>query len=99
MARKGTGSGKAGSKTNKGGQAKAASGGAEPAAQDTAPKRKSNPFQFAQEVRQETAKVTWPTRNETLVTTVMVFIMVFLAGIFFFLVDTVWRWVFGFIFG
>ena len=48
---------------------------------------KSNPFTFVQEVRRETSKVTWPTRRETAVTTVMVFIMVFLAAIFFLLAD------------
>ena len=36
----------------------------------------ANPLKFVQEVRDETSKVTWPTRNETLVTTVMVFILV-----------------------
>jgi len=45
--------------------------------------------QFIREVRQETAKVTWPTRKETVVTTVMVFVMVFLAAIFFWVVDLV----------
>ena len=44
----------------------------------------ANPLKFAQEVRAETAKVTWPTRNETLVTTVMVFVLVFIASVFFF---------------
>ncbi|WP_428697531.1 preprotein translocase subunit SecE [Stappia sp.] len=48
---------------------------------------KSNPFTFIQQVRSETSKVTWPTRRETAVTTVMVFIMVFLAAIFFLLAD------------
>ncbi|MCC4243437.1 MULTISPECIES: preprotein translocase subunit SecE [Stappia] len=48
---------------------------------------KSNPFTFIDEVRKETSKVTWPTRRETAVTTVMVFIMVFLAAIFFLLAD------------
>jgi preprotein translocase subunit SecE len=50
---------------------------------------KINPGQFIREVRQEGAKVTWPSRKETLVTTGMVFVMVFLAAIFFFLVDLV----------
>jgi preprotein translocase subunit SecE len=50
---------------------------------------KINPGQFMREVRQEGAKVTWPTRKETLVTTGMVFVMVFLAAIFFFLVDLI----------
>ena len=48
---------------------------------------KSNPFTFVQEVRCETSKVTWPTRRETAVTTVMVFIMVILASVFFLLAD------------
>ena len=44
---------------------------------------------FVQEVRQELARVTWPTRKETLVTTAMVFAMVFVAAAFFFVVDQV----------
>ncbi len=48
---------------------------------------KSNPVQFVQEVRSEASKVTWPTRRETIVTTVMVFIMVVMAAVFFFLAD------------
>ncbi|MBC8267364.1 MAG: preprotein translocase subunit SecE [Rhodospirillaceae bacterium] len=48
---------------------------------------KINPAQFIQEVRQETSKVTWPTRRETGVSTAMVFVMVILAALFFFLVD------------
>jgi preprotein translocase subunit SecE len=38
-------------------------------------------------VRQEANRITWPTRKETLVTTGMVFLMVFVAAIFFFVVD------------
>lgn len=52
----------------------------------------TNPFQFLQQVRAETAKVTWPTRNETLVTTIMVLIMVTIAAIFFLLIDQVLGW-------
>ncbi len=48
---------------------------------------KTNPLEFIQQVRSETAKVTWPTRRETVVTTVMVFIMVAFATVFFFLAD------------
>jgi preprotein translocase subunit SecE len=48
---------------------------------------KFNPGQYIREVRQEVAKVTWPTRKETMITTGMVFFMVFLAAVFFFLVD------------
>jgi len=48
---------------------------------------KINPLQFMHQVRQEASKVTWPTRRETMTSTAMVFIFVFLAAIFFFVVD------------
>ncbi len=47
----------------------------------------TNPLQFLQQVRAEVSKVVWPTRRETLLTTVMVFIMATLTAIFFFFVD------------
>ncbi|MFN3262085.1 MAG: preprotein translocase subunit SecE [Pikeienuella sp.] len=50
---------------------------------------RTNPAQFIQQVRAETAKVVWPTRKETGLTTIMVFIMAALAAVFFFLVDQV----------
>jgi preprotein translocase subunit SecE len=53
---------------------------------------KTNPIEFFQQVRQEGAKVTWPTRNETVVTTIMVLIMVVLASFFFLGVDAVLKW-------
>jgi preprotein translocase subunit SecE len=46
------------------------------------------PVQFVREVRIETAKVTWPTGREWRVTTLMVFIMVVIATIFFFAADS-----------
>lgn len=48
---------------------------------------RTNPAQFIQQVRAEAAKVVWPSRRETMLTTVMVFIMASLAAIFFFIVD------------
>jgi preprotein translocase subunit SecE len=48
---------------------------------------KTNAVEFVHEVRQELARVTWPTRKETLVTTALVFAMVFIAAAFFFLID------------
>ena len=48
---------------------------------------KTSPFEFVQQVRREMSRVTWPSRKETTITTVMVFIFVFLAAIFFFFVD------------
>jgi preprotein translocase subunit SecE len=44
--------------------------------------------EFARQVKAETAKVVWPTRRETMVTTVMVIIMTSLLAIFFFAVDS-----------
>ena len=48
---------------------------------------KTSPIEFFQQVRQEVSRVTWPSRKETMVTTAMVFVMVFIAAAFFFLVD------------
>jgi preprotein translocase subunit SecE len=48
---------------------------------------KLNPLEFIQEVRQEVAKVTWPTWNEVWITTIMVVIMVIAAAIFFTVTD------------
>ena len=53
---------------------------------------KTNAAEFVQQVRQELARVTWPTRKETMVTTAMVFVMVFIAAAFFFVVDQVLSW-------
>ena len=54
---------------------------------------KVSPFKFFQEVRSETQKVTWPTRREVMITTIMVFVMVILAGIFFSVSDQIIRFV------
>ncbi len=48
---------------------------------------KVNPAQFVQQVRAEASKVVWPSRKETSITTVMVFVMATIAAIFFFSVD------------
>lgn len=51
----------------------------------------ANPIQFIQQARAEVAKVVWPTRRETFLTTVMVFIMAALTAVFFALVDLLIR--------
>jgi preprotein translocase subunit SecE len=48
---------------------------------------KTSATEFIQQVRQEVARVSWPSRKETMVTTAMVFAMVFVAAAFFFMVD------------
>ncbi len=50
---------------------------------------KTSPAEFVKQVRQEASKVTWPTRRETMVTTIMVLIMSVVAAIFFLLADLV----------
>lgn len=45
--------------------------------------------QFVAQVRAETAKVSWPTSRETMMTTVMVIIMTSILGIFFFGIDSI----------
>lgn len=56
---------------------------------------RTNPFTFLQQVRTEVSKVTWPTRRETVVSAIMVFVMVFLAGLFFFALDQFLGWFVG----
>jgi preprotein translocase subunit SecE len=60
---------------------------------------KINPFQFVQQVRSEGAKVTWPTRRETAITTLMVFVMVALATVFFVVADQIMGWGVGLLLG
>ncbi len=48
-----------------------------------------DPTKFVREVRSEVAKVTWPTRRETMITTGLVFAMVALAALFFLAIDQV----------
>jgi preprotein translocase subunit SecE len=60
---------------------------------------KFSPFKFLQEVRAETQKVTWPTRKETTVTTIMVFVMVAVASVFFLLTDQLMRIAVSFVLG
>ena len=54
---------------------------------------RTNPFEFLQQVRQEAAKVTWPTRRETMITTIMVMIMVVLPRYFSWSSMPVLKWV------
>lgn len=47
----------------------------------------TNPIQFIQQVRAEVAKVSWPTRREVVLTSIMVFVMAALMATFFSLID------------
>ncbi len=55
-------------------------------------KKKASPLEFLQQVRNEASKVTWTSRNETMVSTIMVLIMVAIMALFFFGVDQTLRW-------
>ncbi|MFN4099028.1 MAG: preprotein translocase subunit SecE [Pararhodobacter sp.] len=52
---------------------------------------RTNPLTFLQQVRAETAKVTWPTRREVMVSTIMVLVLAMLTAVFFFFVDLLIR--------
>jgi preprotein translocase subunit SecE len=63
------------------------------AASAPARKKTTNPFKFFGEVRQEGRKVTWTSRRETLVSTIMVFIMSAIMAVFFWGVDSFFGWI------
>jgi len=56
-------------------------------------------MQFLRQVRQEASKVTWPTRKETVVSTIMVFIFVAIMAFFFLIIDQLTNLGVGFILG
>ncbi|HXG78664.1 MAG TPA: preprotein translocase subunit SecE [Methyloceanibacter sp.] len=60
---------------------------------------RTNPFEFIQQVRTEVAKVTWPTRRETLITTAMVMLMSVAAALFFLAADWVMSTLVTFVLG
>ncbi|AYG65909.1 MULTISPECIES: preprotein translocase subunit SecE [Rhizobium] len=58
---------------------------------------KTNPLAFLQQVRSETSKITWPSRRETMISTVMVLVMVVFASLFFFAADQLIGWILGYV--
>ncbi len=50
-----------------------------------------NPLKFVQSVKQEAFKVTWPTRKDVLLGSLMVFVLATVAAIFFLLLDQIYR--------
>ena len=50
-----------------------------------------NPLKFIQEVKQETFRITWPTKKETMMGAVMVFALASIAAIFFLILDQILR--------
>ena len=58
-------------------------------------KRKTTPAEFVNQVRSETSKVVWPTREETIRTGIFVFIMMVMMSLFFLGIDTVFNAIVG----
>jgi len=50
---------------------------------------KTSPVEFYKQVKSEAKKVTWPTRQETMISTVFVFIMVAIASVFLYFADQI----------
>ena len=53
---------------------------------------RTNPITFLQQVRSEVSKVTWPSRNEVVISTIMVLVLVTFASLFFLFADQVISW-------
>ncbi len=58
---------------------------------------KTSPAEFVNQVKAETKKVTWPSRKETTVSVIAVFIMVILASLFLFFADQIIAFMVNFI--
>jgi preprotein translocase subunit SecE len=52
----------------------------------------TSPMNYLRQVKAEMHKVTWPTRKETIASTIAVFVMVFVASIFLYLADQIMAW-------
>jgi preprotein translocase subunit SecE len=72
---------------------------ARPATPTRPPQKRATPGELFAQVRDEGRKVTWPSRRETTITTIMVFVMVVAASLFFTVVDQALRFVVGLILG
>ena len=72
---------------------------ARPATPARAAQKRATPGEFFAQVRDEARKVTWPSRRETTITTIMVFVMVVAASLFFTVVDQALRFLVGLILG
>ena len=52
--------------------------------------KKTSPALFVRQARQELQKVTWPTRRDTFISSLIVILLIFLFSLFFLLSDQVW---------
>ena len=60
-------------------------------------KKKTSPAEFVNQVRTETSKVVWPTREETIRTSIFVFIFMVVLSLFFFGVDSLFNAIVNFL--
>ena len=58
-----------------------------------------NPFKFIQEVKQETFRITWPTKKETLMGSITVIVLAVIASLFFLLLDQIFKTGLNFLIG
>ena len=65
----------------------------------TSKTKKTSPLMFFKQVKAESKKITWPTRSETTVSTIAVFIMVTIAATFLYFADQVLAWAIRLIMG
>ena len=56
-----------------------------------------NPLKFIQEVKQETFRITWPTKKDTMMGAIMVFALASVAAIFFLFLDQIYKFLLGLI--
>tara|TARA_B100002051_G_scaffold262374_1_gene284929 strand:+ start:1072 stop:1338 length:267 start_codon:yes stop_codon:yes gene_type:complete len=66
-------------------------GGSIPSAPARKQKKMLNPLKFIQSVKQEAFKVTWPTRKDVALGSLMVFVLATIAAIFFLFLDQIYR--------
>ncbi len=50
---------------------------------------KTGPIEFVKQVRSEAKKITWPSRHETTVSMIAVFVMVFICSLFLYFADQI----------
>jgi preprotein translocase subunit SecE len=62
-------------------------------------RRRTGPVEFFKEVRAEGRKISWASRNETLISTIMVVVMVVVMALFFYLADSLIQGFVGFLLG
>ena len=66
-------------------------GGSIPSAPAKETKNMKNPLKFFQDVKQEAFKITWPTKREVAIGSLMVFVLATIASIFFLFLDQIYK--------